>query len=146
MAPLSGSESCRIKWLILITSILAINKSIYLAIQWVVSSISQCFKVETSKSPPGMIASTLITTKNLPFEIKHCVLGATCAKNPKSDLGKAMASYLKTVQAAGKKPDPREMSEVMTKVSQPFYIRPCMSYLSLNWHFSSELLRREMDT
>jgi hypothetical protein len=69
-----------------------------------------------TNSTSGMIASTLITTKNLPFEIKHCVLGATCAKNPKSDLGKAMAAYLKTVQTAGKKPDPREMSEVMTKV------------------------------
>lgn len=66
-----------------------------------------------------MIASTLITMNNLPFDIKHCVLGATCAKNPRSDLGKAMASYLKTVQAAGKKPNPRELSEVMTKVSTP---------------------------
>lgn len=64
----------------------------------------------------GMIAQTLMTTKGLPFQIKHAVLGATCAKNPKSDLGKAMAAYLGKVSAAGKKPDPREMSEVMTKV------------------------------
>lgn len=63
-----------------------------------------------------MIAQTLITLPSLPFEIKHCVLGATCAKNPRSDLGKAMAGYLRKVQAAGKKPDPREMSEVMTQV------------------------------
>ncbi|KAK9896105.1 alpha/beta-hydrolase [Cystobasidium minutum MCA 4210] len=63
----------------------------------------------------GMIAQTLITLPDLPFSIKHAVLGATCAKNPKSDLGKAMAGYLRKVQAAGKKPDPREMSEVMTR-------------------------------
>lgn len=75
---------------------------------------------DTTADPnAGMIAQTLITMQDLPFVIKHAVLGATCAKNPKSDLGKAMAGYLREVQAAGKKPEPRAMSEVMTKVSRP---------------------------
>jgi hypothetical protein len=65
----------------------------------------------------GMIAQTLLTLQDLPFTLKHAILGATSSKNPRSDLGKAMAGCLGAAKKAGKRPDPREMSEVMTRVS-----------------------------
>lgn len=64
-----------------------------------------------------MITQTLITLENLPFQIQHCILGATCAKNPKSDLGRAMAAYLRKCSKEGKKPVPLEMTDVMMRVS-----------------------------
>lgn len=86
-----------------------------------------------------MIAQTLITMQDLPFVIKHAVLGATCAKNPKSDLGKAMAGYLREVQAAGKKPEPRAMSEVMTKVRRSSV--PFLAFGQFLFDTLTELLR-----
>lgn len=72
-----------------------------------------------------MICQTIITTRDLPVRIRHCVLGATSACKPRSDLGVAVATQMKkTAQSAAsgqqdgrsKAEKDRELTEIFMKV------------------------------
>ena len=71
----------------------------------------------------GMIAQTLLVTPNCPVKIRHVILGATCAKAPRSDLGIAVATEMKKQAQSGSsdKRTPaerkRQLTEVFMKVS-----------------------------
>lgn len=49
----------------------------------------------------GMIVQTLLVMPNCPIKVRHAILGATCAKAPRSDLGLAVATEMKKQAQAG---------------------------------------------
>jgi len=69
----------------------------------------------------GMICQTVITTPDLPVRIRHCILGATAAFKPRSDLGTAVATQMKkAAQAAGSKTDSRSKAEKDRELTEVF--------------------------
>jgi len=74
----------------------------------------------------GMIAQTLLVTPNCPVKIRHVILGATCAKAPRSDLGIAVATEMKKQAQSGSsdKRTPAERKRQLTEVFMKYCYDP----------------------
>lgn len=77
-----------------------------------------------------MIVQTLLVMPKCPIKVRHAILGATCAKAPRSDLGLAVATEMKKQAQAGDS-DMRTPAQRKRQLTEVFMKVGCLSWDSV---------------